>query len=183
LDKPIGFCRMNTMRLNLLIRAVGLAGGITIASIAARADDCATVMSANFAQAKVPYASTTTSSQPNQPLVRSELVVIDTKMYFQVNGAWQSMPYSAQELIDRETEKAKKSKLKPTCQKVGAEIVNGEATTVYSADEDNGGQIIDSRVWISDSRSLPLKLEVHIGSMTMTVTTRYDNIQPPAGAK
>jgi hypothetical protein len=164
------------------VRAVGIMGALAVVPMSARADDCATVLSAVFAQAKVPYASTMTTSQPGQPVSRNESVVIGTKMYVQVNGAWQSMPYSAQGMIDRATENAKKAK--QTCRKVGAELVDGEATTIYSEHEETSQGIVDSRIWLSDSRALPLKLETHFESgMSFTSTVRYDNIQPPAGAK
>jgi hypothetical protein len=173
------------MRTISMVRVVGIASALAVASLSARADDCATVISAQFAQAKAPYAATTTMSQPGQPVSRSEMVVSGATMYFQVGGAWQSMPYSAQEVIDRSTENAKKAKVKPTCQKFGAEQVSGEAATVYNVHEEaKDGDAIDSRIWISDSRGLPLKLEVHLGSGTsFTETTRYDGIQPPTGAK
>ena len=165
-----------------MVRAVGIMGALAVAPMSARADDCATVLSAVFAQAKVPYASTMTTSQPGQPVSRVEAVVIGTKMFVQVNGAWQSMPYSAQEMIDRSTENAKKSK--QTCRKVGVELVDGEATTIYSDHEETSRGIVDSRIWISDSRGLPLKIEAHFeGGMSFTSTVRYDNIQPPAGVK
>lgn len=157
-------------------------GALGVAPLSAWADDCATIQSAMFAQAKVPYASSMTTSQPGQPVSRGESVVTGTKMYVQVNGAWQSMPYSAQEIIDRVTENAKKSK--QTCQKVGAELVAGEATTVYSDHEETPRGVVDSRIWLSDSSGLPLRLETHFASgMSFTSTIRYDNIQPPAGAK
>lgn len=172
------------MRMISTVRVVGIVGALAAASLSARADDCATVISAQFAQAKAPYAAITMMSQPGQPVSRSEMVVIGATMYFQVAGAWQSMPYSAQEVIDRSTENAKKAKVKPTCQKFGAELVSGEAATVYNVHEDKDGDAIDSRIWISDSTGLPLKLEVHLGSGTsFTETTRYDRIQPPTGAK
>jgi hypothetical protein len=165
-----------------MVRAVGIMGALAVAPMSARADDCATVLSAVFAQAKVPYASTMTTSKPGQPVSRNEAVVIGTKMYVQVNEAWQPVPYSAQEMIDQITENAKKSK--QTCRKVGVELVDGEATTIYSDHEESPRGIVDSRIWISDSRGLPLKIEAHFESgMSFTSTVRYDNIQPPAGAK
>jgi outer membrane lipoprotein-sorting protein len=156
--------------------------GILAASAGARADDCATVMTAIFAQAKLPYASSGVMAMPGQPPRSTEVVVTGAKMYVQVNGAWQSQPYSAQEVIDRATENAKKTK--STCQKIGAEAVNGEAATVYADHEETPRGVVDNRIWISDSRGLPLKIEVKLGSGTTTTqTTRYDDIQPPAGAK
>ena len=164
------------------VRAVGIMGALGVAPLSARADDCATILSAMFAQAKVPYASTMTMIQPGQPVSRSKSVVTGTKMYVQVNGVWQSMPYSAQEMIDRATENAKKSK--QTCRKVGVELVDGEATTIYSDHEETPRGGVDSRIWMSDSRGLPIKLETHFESgVSFTSTVRYDNIQPPVGVK
>ncbi len=170
------------MRIIVTTRAIGVAAILGAAPAAAQADDCATIMSAMFAAAKVAYASSITTTIPGQPAKQSTVVVTGGTMYVQVNGAWHSMPYSAQEIIDRATEKAKTSK--QICQKVGAEDLNGEAATIYSHHVENNRTVADGRVWISDASGLPLKIDEHFdGGMAFVQTTRYDNIQPPAGAK
>lgn len=171
------------MRVTRAATAAGILGVLAATALPARADDCAAIMSGMFAQAKVPYISNSTTSQAGQPAVHVQMVVTGGKMYVEVMGAWHSTPYSAQDVIDRTTQNQKKTK--QTCQKTGAEAVNGEAATLYTEHEDNSGKVADSRVWISDRSGLPLKLEMRFGGLPMTQTSefRYDNIQPPAGAK
>ena len=148
----------------------------------ASADECATIFAAVITQAKAPYAASATISHPGQPDKKVEQVNIGDKMYVEVTGAWQSMPYSAQEVIDRATEKRKTSK--QTCAKVGAETVSGEAATIYTDHEETPKGTVDSRLWLSDARGLPLKVEMHFQSgMVMNQLLRYDNVQAPAGAK
>lgn len=168
------------MHMGLLITTAGLAV-VAIVPMAARADDCATVMAAAIAQAKTPYAGSMTITHPGQPPRSNQIVNTATKTYVQVNGAWQSMPYDAQETVDHIMDVAKKST--QACQKVGAETVNGEATTVYTEHSDNGKTVGDGRIWISNGNDLPVKLEMHFKSgETMVQESHYDNIQPPAGA-
>jgi outer membrane lipoprotein-sorting protein len=171
------------MRVMSKVAAIGLSSGLVmVGTSAARADDCATLMSALYAQAKVPYAGTITTVEPGKPGVNGEMVVIGEKMYVQANGTWMSMPYSAQETIALMTEKAKASE--NTCRKTGADTIDGEAATVYSQHFEKKGLSADSRIWVSDKRGLPLKVEAHFSSgMSLTQTTRYDNIRPPAGVK
>lgn len=171
------------MRATYAVTAAGILGVLAATRLPARADDCAAIMSGMFAQAKMPYASDSTTSQTGRPPTHVKMVVSGGKMYIQAMGAWQSVPYSSQEVIDKVTQNQKTTK--QTCRKIGAEAVNGEAAALYTEHEDNNGKIVDSRVWISDSGGLPLKLEIRFGGLPITQTSefRYDNVQPPAGVK
>ena len=138
-------------------------------------------MNAMFAQAKLPYAGSGDMIHPGKAPMHTEVVVTGGKMYVQVMGKWQTMPFSAEETIN--TAKQKMAEGTRTCQRVGGETVNGEAATIYSEHADEAGGV-ESRMWISDSRGLPLKVEVKVPSaMTQTLEYHYDNIQVPAGAK
>ena len=163
-----------------------LAGGLAVILGAgprpALADACGTVMDAMFAQAKLPYAGGGDMIHPGAAPMHTEVVVTGGKMYVMVMGKWQSMPFSAEETIS--TAKQKMAESTHTCQQVGSETVNGEGATIYSEHADKAGGV-ESRVWISDSRGLPLKVEVKVpsGAMTQTMEYHYDNIQAPAGVK
>lgn len=169
------------MRRIPTIALLGLAGGCVAAS-AARADDCAIVMAAAIAQLKVPYATTMTTAKPGEPTRQNLVIATGSKMYVQVNGTWRSMAMSTQAMIDQMM--ATQKKTTQTCAKAGSDTVNGEAATIYTGHSENGKTIADNRIWISDRSGLPLKLEAHFqDGLTVTQTTRYDNIQAPAGAK
>jgi outer membrane lipoprotein-sorting protein len=170
------------MRIAFTAGMIGVAFA-AMAPMAARADDCGIVMAAALAQAKTPYAGAMTMSEPGKPPNRNAVISTGTKMYVQVEGgAWQSMDYNPQEMIDLMNENLKKST--QTCQKSGSESVNGEAATVYTQHSDNGKVVADSRIWISDRRGLPLKLETHFkDGMSLVQETHYDNVQAPAGVK
>lgn len=162
---------------------IGLAIGMAVLSSAARAEDCSTtLMDAMFAMAKTSYASTIVLTMPGAPATPSEMVVSGAKMYARVNGAWVSSPYSTQDTIDSMTAASKKSKM--TCQKVGSETVNGEAATLYADREESKTNTVESRIWISDARGLPLKIESNLGKGASTAQTiRYDGVQPPPGVR
>jgi len=61
------------MRATLMVRVVGLSCGLIAASFGAKADDCDALKSADFAQAKLPYAATTVTTVPGIPALRSAL--------------------------------------------------------------------------------------------------------------
>lgn len=173
---------MKSVLTRSLVGVVGLAGGLAAAPLAARADDCAPIASAMIAQAKAPYAAAMAMSKPDKSVDRSASIVTGTKMYVQVNGAWQAMPYRAQDMIDRINKLAKEAK--QTCAKVGAGTIDGVAATIFTAHVENQGRVSDNRIWISDKTGLPAKTETQFpDGMTVTQSYRYDNIQPPAGAE
>ena len=169
------------MRATLMVRVFGLACGLIAASFGAKADDCDAVKSADFAQAKLPYAGTTITTIPGTPALRSEVVFTGTKMYFQIGTEWHSTPYTAQQTIDKVTDMWKQAVR--TCHKAGNEAVNGEPVTVFAVHTEFQGAPSDSRVWVSNRSGLALKSEAQMqGGMTAILTYRYDNIQAPPGA-
>ena len=162
--------------------AAGLAVILAAGPRPALADACGTVMDAMFAQAKLPYAGSGDMIHPGKAPMHTEVVVTGGKMYVQVMGRWQSMPFSAEETIS--TAKQKMAETRHVCRQAGTDAVNGEAATIYAEHADKAGAV-ESRMWISDSRGLPLKVEVKVpsGGMTQTLEYHYDNIQAPAGVK
>lgn len=159
----------------------GLVGAMAlVVATGAKADDCADLFAAATAQAKTPYDGTVTTVKKSGETTKNEVVVLGAKMYIQVAGAWQSMPYDAQGTADDMMAKAKATK--PTCQKVGSDTVNGEATTVFTEHAETPRGASDVRLWVSDSRHLPLKMEIHLPSGdVITQETHYDNVKAPAG--
>ena len=173
---------MKPMLALTIVQGVGLAGGLLAAPLAAWADDCAPLVSAMIAQARTPFAGTMATAKPDKSVDRTASIVTGTKMYIQVNGAWQSMPYTAQDAIDRINKAAKAAK--QTCAKGGSEAVDGVATSIFNAHIATAGGVSDNRIWISDKTGLPVKSETQFqNGMTVTQSYRYDNIQPPVGVE
>jgi len=69
------------------------------------------------------------------------------------------------------------------------ESVNGEPATLYSGHDQLPDAKVDSQVWISKARGLPLKMEMDMdtggaaGKSHRTVRYEYSNVQPPAGVQ
>jgi hypothetical protein len=171
------------MRVGLTISGLALACLPVLTPHPARADACDTLMAAMVAQSKVPYAATTTTTLPGQPVTHGEVVATSDTMYIKVMGTWQSMKFNAQESIKQAQEKAKTAKR--TCQLVGADTVNGVSATLYADHAENRGTSIESRIWIADGSGLPAQVEFRFGNNggSELMQYRYDNIQAPVGAK
>lgn len=142
------------------------------------ADDCATVLSATTVTAKTPYSATIVKSGAQ---TGTDQVIYDGKvMYVQTHGKWIGIAMTPDEIADEAKEK---DKVKHSCQRVGDESVGGEAATIYATHTDTEAGHLDSRIWISKSRGVALKSEVHLNSATMVETFKYGPVSPPAGVK
>jgi len=79
---------------------------------------------------------------------------------------------------------------KQPCKLVRDESIEGQAATLYSAhDPQDGASVVDTQIWISKSRGLPIRqvIDVDAGGTRGTSHTDlridYLNVQPPAGVK
>jgi hypothetical protein len=177
---------MMSMRSGSFSCAVFLAGGaLAAATSGARADDCALALAAAIAQAKVPHADTHVTTPPGKPPVSAQMIFLSDKAYVQINGAWRSVAYSAQEQIGTVTAAAKRAEqMTHSCQKLGSEPVKGEAATLLTTRTEGDGKVSEARVWVSDKSGLPLKSEIHLSNGTLvTDDFRYGNIEAPPGVK
>jgi hypothetical protein len=116
----------------------------------------------------------------------TEVIYIGGATYVNVGGKWSRSPMTSQQVIEKEEENRKASKM--TCKYLRDEAVNGEAAAVYSTHSDRADMGIksDGQIWISKSKGLPLKNEIDItsGGSTNHHSTRYEyaNVQaPPIG--
>jgi hypothetical protein len=164
---------------------VFLAGGVLTGIPVARADDCTLASDAAIAQAKVPHAVKHVTTAPGKPAAQVEMIFMGDKAYTQTNGTWQSMPYSAQDQIETISAARKRAEQTPhTCQKLGGEPINGEATALIVMHSETNGKASDARIWISDKTGLPLKSDIHLSNGTViTDDFRYGNIEAPPGVK
>jgi hypothetical protein len=183
-DRP-GEAQVKITRAVSMSCLAGLAGGLLARVPEARADECALAYAASIAQAKVPHAVTHVTERPGKPPERFEMIFTADKAYMQTNGAWQSMPFSAQSQIDTATASQKRAESQPhSCAKLGSEPINGEAASLLTMHAEVGGKVTDGRMWLSDRTGLPLKSEIHLSDgMVVTDEFRYDAIVAPPGVK
>jgi hypothetical protein len=176
---------MKITRGVLLACVVCLAGGGVAGIPGARADDCGLASAAAIAQAKVPHAVTHVTAALGKPPTRVEMIFMNDKAYTQMNGAWNSIAYSAQQQIDAVDEASKRAEQTVhTCEKRGGEAINGEAASLLIVHSEATGKVSESRAWVSDKTGLPLKSEVHLSNGTVvTDDFRYGNIEAPPGVK
>jgi hypothetical protein len=176
---------MKIMRVVSLCCVSCLAGGLLAGASAAWADDCGLALAAAIAQAKVPHADTHVTATPGKPPARVEMIFMNDKAYTQMNGAWSSVAYSAQQQIDTVAAASKRAEQTAhTCEKRGGEAINGEAASLLIMHSEATGKVSDARVWIADGTGLPLKSEIHLANGTVvTDDFRYGNIEAPPGVK
>lgn len=162
--------------------SLSLALALAVPPCAARANDCDTIASAMIAQTKVPYATTIETTKPDKSVDHTAAIATGDRMYLQMGGAWQSMPYRPQDIVDQIAKARREAK--ETCGKVGSDKVDGVAASIFSSHMETKSGNSDARIWIADKSGLPLKSEIHFDSdMSVRQTYRYDNIRPPAGQK
>lgn len=107
------------------------------------------------------------------------------EIYVMMRGQWRRSPITVAQL---KSEQAAHDKRPHTCRYLRDENVNGEPAAVYSAHSEADGFKVDSTIWISKSRNVPLKTESDMdlgGSGKNHSSARYDysNVQVPPGVK
>jgi hypothetical protein len=117
----------------------------------------------------------------------SESITTPDAMYVQVKGAWHRTPYDAQHaMADLRAESAPKN---TTCTHLRDENVAGEDSAVYdTVDRQDEGETVNSRIWISKTRGLPVKQTIDMdiggkqGKSHTDVLMDYADVKAPAGA-
>lgn len=161
------------------------------ASVAVAADAiCRNVADANAKIYTIPthIYSTETAAYTGGKIRTSELIYLNNKTYIQVNGKWRLSPVTQAKMRDirKETEA---ENLNMTCRVVRDEAVGGEAASLYSMHQKTPDATIDSQMWISKSRGVPLKLEMDMdvggaaGKSHKVMRYEYTNVQAPAGVQ
>lgn len=154
-----------------LLIGIVLAG----ASAAAFADDCAVAKSAMLDSGRKPHSVTVTSIDAQGKQVLTRQVQTETKKYVQTkDGKWFVMDIAIKDLNDN-TDGVK------NCSRVGSDTVNGVAATVYALSFDQGGTLVQQKIWIS-SGNLILKSEGSVNGGRMVTVPDYSNIAVPANA-
>jgi hypothetical protein len=156
----------------------------------ARADDsCKVLYDAMTKVVVVPvHIYTTTVAGYNKDVPTSSEMIYsggrDGAIYMLAGGKWTRTQMTGADMMSKQEENRRTAK--DTCHAVREEAVNGEAATVYSTHSDKESGKVDSTVWISKSKGLPLKQDIDIdvggaaGKSHMSLRYEYVNVKPPA---
>ena len=135
------------------------------------------------------YMTTVAAYNHNQP-ENSEMISTggaNGVMYIMVRGKWTRSRLTPGELVkDKEQGQAS---AKNTCRYLRDETLSGEATSVYSSHADTETGKMDTTIWISKSKGLPLREDIDMdvggsmGKSHKTIRFDYVNVHPPAGVQ
>lgn len=169
----------------------GVAALCAAAPIRAQTTGCSQVLAATFKNLDVPFhmfmvdsAQTDARMHGGKPTVGEEISTGGV-MYVLSGGKWIKSPVSAAELKKMQQDNTDSTKM--TCTHLRDESVNGEPAAVWRGHATMEAGTVDTDMWISKGRGLPLKSDSHVdvgGAMGKSHTVgRYDytNVRPPAG--
>jgi hypothetical protein len=125
-------------------------------SLARAQNDCKTVFDADDKMLATDHHTYMTSAGVRTETTES--ITVAGIIYIQHKGAWRKSPITAKEMIEQKAENRKNAK-NVSCHLLREEVVDGEATHVYSGHSETEDMKADVTVWISRSKGLPLKQE------------------------
>jgi|SRR5581483_5048240 len=169
-----------------LAAALGLFAGIALAD-----DSCKPLAEISNKPLTIPthiYSTQTAAFTGGKPR-NSEVIYLIDKAYVQVNGQWRVSPMSPKMLLEEKKNTKPDPDVHSTCRVLRDEVIDGEAATVYSEHTETRDEKIDSQIWISKSRGLPLKMEnsMDVGGAagkSHTVSRyEYTNVRAPEGVR
>jgi hypothetical protein len=144
--------------------------------------DCKVVLeAANKAMTTATHTYATTNIGGRDQTI--EMIYMPGVVYSKLNGKWSSVPMTAQELAEMRQPKAHHDKA--TCKYLKDEPVNGQMAAVYSAHDVTPQGAVDSQIWISKAKGLPLRQDVDIdvggagGKSHMSSRFEYGDVKPP----
>jgi hypothetical protein len=117
----------------------------------------------------------------------SESIWTGTVDYVLVRGKWRKSPVDIAEI--RKALKEAAPKVKATCSHLHDESVNGEPAAVWRIHSVSEFDTSDTDEWISRSRGLLLKSDVHqdvggaLGKSHIISRYEYTDVRPPAGVR
>jgi hypothetical protein len=170
--------------------AFSLIAALGIISLPARAaSTCDTAIAAVLKVLQVPahLYMTETAGFNGGKTRNAETIYLNGAMFVMANGQWRKSPISPKELADQKKESEQKNGM---CSIVRDEAVNGEPATLYKVHNQTPDDTVDTQVWISKLRGLPLKqindIDVGGGARGKSHTEiryEYANVTAPALAK
>ena len=111
--------------------------------------------------------------------VTAEMIYAAGAVYMKIEGKWS--PAGATKDMEQLSQK-KPQNSNATCRYLKDEMVNGEMAAVYSL---NDKGLVDSQIWISRAKGLPLRqeddIDLGVGKGKSHNSTRYEygNVKPP----
>jgi hypothetical protein len=150
------------------------------------ASGCDAVIAATIKVLQVPshLYMTRTAGYDGGKTKNSETIYLNGATYVRVDGQWLKSAISPQDLADSKKQSDQKV---GTCSPVRDEAVNGEPATLYKVHSQTADDDIDTQIWISKVRGLPLKqvydLDVHAGALGKShneVRYEYTGVTVPA---
>jgi outer membrane lipoprotein-sorting protein len=151
----------------------------------AAGDICQSLLDANLKIYSMPVHVYTTETAvfTGGKARTNELIYLNGKTYLQIAGKWRVSPQTPKQM--QEIRKEAEAGAKVTCKFVREEPVNGEAAVLYNAHQETEDAKIDSQVWVSKARGVPLKTESDSdvggagGKVHRTLRYEYSNVQAP----
>jgi hypothetical protein len=175
---------MITTRKRWLYLAVGFGFGHLLigAHLLKAQGDCKVLLEAeNKAQTTATHTYTAMNIAGKDQTV--EVIYTPGGIYTRFDGKWSRTPMTPQDLADLRKPKAHNDKA--TCKYLKDELVNGEMATVYSAHSVSPKGAVDTQIWISKAKGLPLRQDMDIdtggvGGKSHTSTRyEYGDVKPP----
>jgi hypothetical protein len=163
--------------------------GFTIACLLAGAPTLAAQDECKAMEKVVADASSKTHSTPTHVYTNSkidgqtfasEIIYAAGSMYMKIDGKW-TLAGSIKDLEQTEQQLKRDAHSKDVCHSLKDETVNGELASVYTSHSETPRGTIDSQVWISKVKGLPLREVTTSDDGKATISTRYEygNVRPP----
>jgi hypothetical protein len=178
------------------MRLIAAAGAFALcvgAPLRAQSAECASSIAASSRIYDRPFHAYITDSAQidatmhgGRPTI-SESIWTGTVDYVMVRGKWMKSPIDIAEV--RKSLKDAVPRVKAICSHLRDESVNGEPAGVWRIHSVSEFDTSDSDVWISTSRGLLLKSDVHqdvggaLGKSHIVSRYEYTNVRPPAGVQ
>src|SRR5579862_3463683 len=123
--------------------------------------DCKVVLeAANKTMATATHTYSTVNLAGKEQII--EMIYLPGVIYSRVNGKWSSVKMTAEELADLRKPKARSDTA--TCKYVKDEALNGETAAVYSVHDVTSQGTVESQIWISKAKGLPLRQDMDISA-------------------
>ncbi|HEY0554799.1 MAG TPA: hypothetical protein VGG20_11075, partial [Thermoanaerobaculia bacterium] len=161
--------------------AIGLSAGPAALAVD---PSCQPLIHAGEKQISTPNHVYMTTTRDGKARTREVIMAGDT-IYVMVNGKWNRSSLTPQKIQELQAENLNRGK-SMTCHYLRDESVNGEAAAVYGTQGDSEFGKTESTIWISKSKSLPLRTEMDMslggkmGKSHMSIRYEYSQVKPPA---
>jgi hypothetical protein len=158
---------------------------LLIALPANAANGCGAVVSATLKVLQVPahLYMTETAGFNGGKTRNAETVYLNGVTFVMVNGRWRKSTVPPKDLLEAKKESEEKV---GTCTLVRDEPIGGESATLYKIHHQTPDDTVDTQIWISKSKGLPLKQinDIDVGGVRgkshTEIRYEYTNVTAPA---